>query len=606
MDLSNFITRTEQQYQLKPGVLQKLIEVESSGNHTAISKRGAIGLTQLMPDTAKELGVDPHDPYQNIEGGARYLKQNLDKFGGDYAQAIAGYNAGPNNKAVTTRNWDMLPSETKKYVNKFADFIISPASADEIPYQSPKQEAITWDDEQPKESVQQASQIVWDDEPKPKKNETSAIEALAQGAANWGTGNFADEIVGGLNAGIGMLLNEDLRKKGWDENYKMARDAYRDRTESAWNEHPVAYGTGAVAGGVLSPINKVAKGAGLVKQGALSGAIYGAGNAKEVEDIPKDALIGTVTGGGLGAVGNGLGKAYQALTPNKQNNIITGKANDVIESMLPSSWRPKIDTSGTTTANRLDVVKDQAKKLTNTEYRSVTENNMKANLQRLFSNPNQAEPQVIVGNTQRAVSDLLNKRSSGLSRLPSAEAKSELSQFAEGLKNTTSFDDSMNLYKDINEKIRSLKTEGKDVAYWNNIKKALEQDIDNYGTFNNRSNVTDAWKETKANYAKLHSFDDLKNLYDKSFNYVDNEARFDPQKFANYAKNWLLKDGKHLPQEDKDRLVQYFKDVSGNKTAVNYARGKTKEVGERAIDILKLLGIGTAGGWIYNKATANN
>lgn len=172
MDYIKAISEAETKYGLKPGVLKKLIEVESSGNLNAQSPTGAIGLTQLMPETAKELNVNPHDPMQNIEGGARYLRQGLDKFGGNYAQAIAGYNAGHNNEAVKTMNFNALPDETKKYTNKFLDFIISPASADETPYQENK---IVWDNPS---SGQINNQIVWDKDVKtiasnqPSKNLT--------------------------------------------------------------------------------------------------------------------------------------------------------------------------------------------------------------------------------------------------------------------------------------------------------------------------------------------------------------------------------------------------------------------------------------------------
>jgi len=135
MDYTKVINDIESKYELKPGVLKKLIEVESGGNLNARSPAGAIGLTQLMPATAKELGVDPHDPIQNIEGGAKYLRKGLDKFNGNYAQAIAGYNAGHNHKAIEEMNFNALPPETQKYTNKFLDFIVSPASADETPYQ---------------------------------------------------------------------------------------------------------------------------------------------------------------------------------------------------------------------------------------------------------------------------------------------------------------------------------------------------------------------------------------------------------------------------------------------------------------------------------------
>ena len=132
-DYLKVISDNEEKYGLKPGVLKRLIEVESGGNLNARSPAGAIGLTQLMPKTAQDLGVDPHDPLQNIEGGAKYLAHGVKKFNGDYAQAIAGYNAGHNNKAVVAKDWNNLPAETKNYANKFLDFIIPSAKAEEAP-----------------------------------------------------------------------------------------------------------------------------------------------------------------------------------------------------------------------------------------------------------------------------------------------------------------------------------------------------------------------------------------------------------------------------------------------------------------------------------------
>ncbi len=92
-----------------------LIHAESSFNPNARSHVGAIGLTQLMPATARELGVDPRDPIQNMIGGARYLKQQYRRFG-SWQLALAAYNAGPTRVARLGR----IPNitETKNYVTK--------------------------------------------------------------------------------------------------------------------------------------------------------------------------------------------------------------------------------------------------------------------------------------------------------------------------------------------------------------------------------------------------------------------------------------------------------------------------------------------------------
>jgi soluble lytic murein transglycosylase-like protein len=72
----------------------KLVQQESGFNPKAVSHKGALGLAQLMPDTARMLRVDPHDPYQNLDGGARYLMQQYRAFG-NWRLALAAYNAGP-------------------------------------------------------------------------------------------------------------------------------------------------------------------------------------------------------------------------------------------------------------------------------------------------------------------------------------------------------------------------------------------------------------------------------------------------------------------------------------------------------------------------------
>lgn len=86
---------------------------ESRGNPDAISRAGAIGLMQLMPKTAASLGVNPHDPAENINGGAAYLQSRLELTGGDIDKALAAYNCG---YGCVTRRWPDLPAETIAYM----------------------------------------------------------------------------------------------------------------------------------------------------------------------------------------------------------------------------------------------------------------------------------------------------------------------------------------------------------------------------------------------------------------------------------------------------------------------------------------------------------
>jgi hypothetical protein len=102
------------QADISPALLAALVWQESRWNAAAVSRKGAIGLTQLMPGTAGELGVDPRDPAANLRGGAKYLRQLLDQFDGDVEMALAAYNAGPNR--VRRANGIPRIPETQQYV----------------------------------------------------------------------------------------------------------------------------------------------------------------------------------------------------------------------------------------------------------------------------------------------------------------------------------------------------------------------------------------------------------------------------------------------------------------------------------------------------------
>ena len=111
------IQQAAQRNGVDPALLKGLIRQESNFNQNAGSPAGAQGLCQLMPGTAASLGVgDPRDPSQAIEGGARYLRQQLDAFGGDVTKALAAYNAGP---GAVQRYGGVPPyAETQNYVRQ--------------------------------------------------------------------------------------------------------------------------------------------------------------------------------------------------------------------------------------------------------------------------------------------------------------------------------------------------------------------------------------------------------------------------------------------------------------------------------------------------------
>ena len=109
----NMAREAARQHGVPEDLFLRLVQQESGWNASAVSSKGAIGLAQLMPGTAAILGVNAHDPAQNLRGGARYLREQYDTFG-DWRLALAAYNAGP---GAVQRHGGIPPyRETQNYV----------------------------------------------------------------------------------------------------------------------------------------------------------------------------------------------------------------------------------------------------------------------------------------------------------------------------------------------------------------------------------------------------------------------------------------------------------------------------------------------------------
>ena len=115
----DLVMQTAYQYGVDPKLARAIAIAESDMNQDEISETGAIGVMQLMPETAASLGVNPYDKSDNIVGGVKYIRKMLDTFDGDVPLAVAAYNAGPG----AVKRYGGIPpyAETRNYVGRVMD-----------------------------------------------------------------------------------------------------------------------------------------------------------------------------------------------------------------------------------------------------------------------------------------------------------------------------------------------------------------------------------------------------------------------------------------------------------------------------------------------------
>lgn len=262
---------------VNPDLVLRQMQQESGGNPDATSPKGAHGPMQLMPGTAKQLGVDPADPYQNITGGVTYLKQQLDNFGGDEAKALAAYNAGPG----AVRKYGGVPPfpETQAYVKALAKRGGPvPAQFPQLPRTAP--------------ALPQLAAAA----PKPVSQSLGFMEGLLPVAEKLAPYSPANLIPGFREANARALV------------HGKARIAEREKTQTAGK-------LGEFAGNVLTTAaipGGPAKAAAPFVQGGLTGALLSKGS--NPAEVVRDAVYGAIGNKVGGAVVGGLGKTISGVT----------------------------------------------------------------------------------------------------------------------------------------------------------------------------------------------------------------------------------------------------------------------------------------------------
>ncbi len=369
MDYAALVRQRAEEMGLDPDLAVRQMMAESGGNPNAVSSAGAIGLMQLMPATAQELGVDPRDPVQNIDGGLRYYKQMMDRFG-DPRLALAAYNAGPGN----VQKYGGVPpfKETQNYISKLMPVQTAQAntgttnnapassgqsfnpSIDQIlsaldkataandkeaieelrsfagpRFQKALESAKSAKDNEAVTEIQsigsryglfQAPQVAPQAQPKdPDKPVTNFLKDVGLGAADALSFGFSDEAY--------AKAASALKGTNYEDELKAARSALDQAGAGKYVGQAASFlvpGIGAVR--AAQGASRLARAGAGATTGAIQGAGYGAGSAEGgLEDRLEGAAVGGATGTFLGGT---LGAVLPSSVRQEANKLIKGAGSN--------------------------------------------------------------------------------------------------------------------------------------------------------------------------------------------------------------------------------------------------------------------------------------
>lgn len=294
------IQEAAQKYNLPPELLRRQVQTESNFNPRAVSPKGAAGLMQLMPGTAKDLGVaDPFDPAQSIDGGARYMSQMLKMFGGDYTKALSAYNRGPGNERKYGDK--MRPKETQNYLKKImGDFQESAAA-------QPKGESADG-------MVRKVTPQMGIDKSTGVAGDTTLAQDVARGAMGFNKGLFHD--IPDASEQLVSAIIPDAAERFLDVEGKTGTERVAAR-QAAYDAERKRLGgegidLGRLGGNIVNPANLVL-GAGPTTLLGAAGRGGAAGLMQPVEgttvgDIASGKAKQVAAGAALGPLAEGAGR----------------------------------------------------------------------------------------------------------------------------------------------------------------------------------------------------------------------------------------------------------------------------------------------------------